>query len=102
MSTKLSQIADASGRPDLFARGQSSGRYSASSCPGCSREVGSFVETFRIGGLVAHCIEDARAEQPVIASLGERERLNEVPLRERTAGRAVVGHPGGEKSRLSG
>src|SRR6266702_4194728 len=83
-------------------RGKSSGRNSARSCPGCSREAGSFAESCRIGGLVAHRIEDARAKQPVIASLGERERLKEVPLREGAARRAVVGHPRGEKSRLRG
>ena len=83
-------------------RRESSGRYPTRSCPGCPCEVGSFAESSRIGGLVAHRVENARAKQPVIASLGERERLNEVPLSERSARGAVVGHPRREKSRLSG
>ena len=55
-----------------------------------------------VGGLMTHRVQDARAEQPVIAGLGKRERLNEIPLGKRTAGRAVVAHPGREKRCLSG
>ena len=51
-------------------------------------EVGRFPETARVGGLVAHGVEDGGAEKTVIASLGEAEGLNEVLLGERLAGAA--------------
>jgi hypothetical protein len=50
---------------------------------------------------MAHRVQDARAEQPVIAGLRERERLHEVTLRQGAHRRAVVGHPRREKHRLA-
>jgi hypothetical protein len=40
-------------------------------------------------------------EQPVIASLGECQGLDEIPLRERACGGAVVAHPRGQERGLS-
>jgi hypothetical protein len=41
---------------------------------------------------VAHRVQDAGTEQPVIPRLGKHECLNEVPLSERAGGHAVVAH----------
>ena len=69
-------------------------------CLGGAREVGRLAEPAHISRLVAHRVQNARAEQPVISRLGERECLDEVPLSERAGGHAVVAHPGREESRL--
>ena len=81
-------------------RDESGGGYALRSCLGSAREVGCLAEAAEIGRLMAHRVQDARTEQPVISGLRERECLNEVPLSERAGGHAVVAHPGGEKGRL--
>lgn len=50
---------------------------------------------------MAHRVEDARTEQPVIRRLGEPKRLDEVPLGQ-AVDAGVVGHPRAEKRCLCG
>jgi hypothetical protein len=50
---------------------------------------------------MAHRVQDARGEHPVPAGLGEREGLNEIALRKRARGRAVVAHPRSQKHGLA-
>jgi hypothetical protein len=50
--------------------------------------------------MMAHRVQDARAEQPVIGRLGQRQRLDEIPLRQRVMRHAVITHPGRKQSCL--
>ena len=68
--------------------------------PGGTGQVGRLPEPAGVGGLMAHRVQDARPEQPVPARLGQRQRLDEIPLRQRAARRAVVTHPCRQQRRL--
>ena len=50
---------------------------------------------------MAHRVEDAGGEEPVVGGVGEREGLDEVALGEPVEA-GVVGHPRGELGRLAG
>ena len=69
--------------------------------PGCPRKVRRLPEPPGIGGLMAHGIQDARAQQPVTGGVGQSQRLDEIPLRIRTVRPGVIGHPRGEQGGLS-
>ena len=49
---------------------------------------------------MAHSVQDARAQQPIIGGLSQPECLDEIPLGMRAARRGVVAHPRGEQGGL--
>ena len=68
--------------------------------PGGPGQVRRLGEPAGVGGLMAHRVQDARPEQLVPAGLGQGQRLDEVPLRQRAARGAVVTHPRRQQRRL--
>jgi hypothetical protein len=69
--------------------------------PGCPREIGRVLKAAQEGGLMAHCVEDATGQPPIVSCFREAKGLDEVPLGEAVQA-AVVGHPRRQQGGLRG
>ena len=76
-------------------------RYAPGPGAGGTGEIGCLSEPAEEGCLMAHGVEDAGAQQPVVPRLGEAECLDEIPLGQAVEA-AVAGHPRGQQGGLGG
>src|SRR5581483_10601320 len=82
-------------------RGERRGGDLGSPRPRGACKRGRLAEPADVRGLMAHRVQDACAEEPVVTCLRECQGLDEVSLSEAARRRAVVAHPCREKRGLA-